>query len=410
MGIKQAPGTVPGVAREERPAILGGPVDYPTPLPISQPTPPDLERTLAGIREVLTSHQLTNHARVREFEEKCAAYLGVEHTVAVSSCTAGLALTLHVLGVRGGVALASFTFPATAHAVAWNGLRPVFVDCEAGSLNLDAAALEALPADDIGAVIVTYVFGNAPRWPAILEVSRRRGWVTISDAAQALGTRVGERFAGTFADAEVFSLAPTKLVYAGEGGLVATADQRLAHELRAARNYGHHGNYDCHLKGLNARLSEIHAVVALETLRNLESAIERRARLVARYRERLSELPGITFQEFLPGVRSTHNYFVMFVDSSRFGLSARELHQALQADGIVTRRYFYPPVHRQTFYRAYAPPDEARLATTVAVSEQVLCLPLFSHMVEEAVETVCRQVRRLHQHAEAVRCATTGKA
>ena len=155
-------------------------------------------------------------------------------------------------------------------------------------------------------------------------------------------------------------------------------------------------------------MSEIHAVIALETLSQLEQAIERRERLVALYGRRLGELPGIRFQEFLPEVRSTHNYFVIFVDEPRFGLSARELQQALEANGIVTRRYFYPPVHRQTVYRAYAPADDSHLRTTVEVAEQVLCLPLYTHLEADDLEAVCREVRRVHYHAQAVRRALDG--
>lgn len=391
------------------PAALGGPVPFPETLPISQPTLPDIESTLDALRAVLTSFQLTNHRRVREFEEQVAAALGVEHVVALSSCTSGMALTLHVLGVRGAVGVPAFTFPATAHAILWNGLRPVFLDCDEGSLTLDPASLESADDAELAAVMPVYVFGNAPRWPAILEIARRRNLTVVSDAAQALGTRVGERFAGTFGDAEVFSLAPTKLAYAGEGGLVTTADGRLAHELRAARNYGHHGDYDSTLKGLNARMSEFHAVVASATFAQLERSIARRETLVALYRRRLEALPGVRFQTFQPGVRPTHNYIVIFVDGARFGLAASELKAALERAGVVTRRYFHPPVHRQTLYRPYAPADESRLSQTMRVSEQVLCLPLFTHMSEESVERVCLEVRLLHEHAAETRRALRAK-
>jgi dTDP-4-amino-4,6-dideoxygalactose transaminase len=152
-------------------------------------------------------------------------------------------------------------------------------------------------------------------------------------------------------------------------------------------------------------MSELHAVVALETLGQLEHAMEKRAALVALYRRRLGEIPGIRFQQFLPGVRSTHNYFVMFIDAARFGLTAAALQRALEADGIVTRRYFHPPVHLQTMYREFAPSDPGALRNTMEVSTQVLCLPLFTHLEEASVESVCREILRVHQHAAEVRRA-----
>ena len=194
----------------------------------------------------------------------------------------------------------------------------------------------------------------------------------------------------------MFSLTPTKPLVAGEGGLVATNDSALAETLRIGRDYGNPGDYDTRFVGLNARMSEFHAAMALESLELLDESLERRRYLASLYRGYLDDVPGIELQAFSARDTSTFKDLTIRVDADAFGLDRDGLALALLAEGIDTRKYFDPPVHRQ---RAYGHLEHARLPVTDAVSSSVLSLPVFPDLHDEQVEQVARDLRRCTTHA-----------
>src|ERR1700730_6324596 len=213
-------------------------------LPIVDPEGVPGEEFLEEVRGILASKQLTNGVYVRKFEEAAAKYLGVAHCVAVSNCTAGVLLVLKALDLRGEVILPSFTFHATAHAVVWNGLTPVFADCAANTFCVAPQAVRAQVSNRTAALLAVHLFGTPAAVKELEEIAGELQIPLLFDAAHAFGSLSHGDHVGRFGTAEVFSLSPTKLVVAGEGGLVATGDAGLAEKLRAARNYGDAGNYD----------------------------------------------------------------------------------------------------------------------------------------------------------------------
>jgi len=349
------------------------------------------------IHRIVSSGQLTNGRRVREFEEAAAAYLGVPHGVAVSSCTAGLLLTLRVLGLRGEVILPSFTFHVTAHSVVWNGLRPVFADCEPDTFCVSAEAVRTQLSPRTAAVVAVHMYGHPADIPALEALAAERGIPLLFDAAHAFGSRFNGTRIGGFGTAEVFSFSPTKLLVAGEGGLVATRDAELARRLRAARNYGDPGTYDPEVLGLNARMSELHAALAQRGLESIEERIQQRNQIRARYERRLREVPGLSFQTIRPGCLSTCKDFSVLLDETQFGASRDWLFEALQRENIDVRRYFWPPVHRQKLYREVW--DGRPLPVTESVSDGVLSLPIYSSLSDTAVEKVCDALARAQEFA-----------
>ena len=387
----------------KRPGILSGPPDCDS-LPISQPTLPPFPEFVRDLEGIFASRQITNATWVRKLEEEAARKLGVPEVVAVSSATSGLMLVAKLLGLTGKVLLPSFTFPATLHVLIWNRLEPVLVDCDLESFNIDPDAVERCCDASVAAVVPVYIFGNAPDWSRLEPILQRRGLRAFSDAAHALGTRLGDRAAGSFGDAEVFSLAPTKVTVSGEGGLVATRSPELARDLRVARNYGNPGSYDCEMAGLNARMSELHALLGVQSLALTEQNVQRRGEHVARYRAGLAPLPGIRFQAIPPDCRSTHNYFAIRVEADPFGLTNLELQGALEADRIASKIYFHPPLHRQSRF-AHLPGLRGMFPNTDRLCSEVLCLPLFSHMREAEVDRVIETVRACHTFAGEVRRA-----
>lgn len=386
-----------------RPAILeGGPGDR-TRVPVSQPTLPDFEGYCAPLREIFETRQLTNSRWVGELEARAAEYLQCREVVAMGNATAGLVLTAKVLGLRGKVALPTFTFPATLHALLWNGLEPVLLDCDPETFNLDPQSLEeAIIRQGVTGVVPVYIFGNSPDWAALRPMIESHGLRSYSDAAHALGTKWDGVMAGNFADVEIYSLAPTKVTVAGEGGLLAMNDRELAGELRVARNYGNPGDYDCRLAGLNARLSELHALLAYQSLAATESAIETRHRLVERYKAGLEGVPGVGFQRIDARCRSTYNYIALRIHGETFGLTNAELHDALAGDRIESKIYFAPPLHRQSRFTAYFE-GQGPFPGTESVLSEVLCIPLYTHMEEDTVDRVIACIRGCQAHAEEVR-------
>ena len=378
----------------DRPAVHGGRPMFPEGLPLARPEVADPGSVARATGEILASGVLTNGAYVRRLEEAAAGYLGVRHCVAVASCTAGLMLALRVSGLSGDVVLPSFTFSATAHAVAWNGLRPVFTDIRPDTLLLDPAAAHRATGMRTSAILATHTYGTPCDVEALSEVARRNGIRLFFDAAHAFGSRRGQAMIGGFGDAEVFSLSPTKVLIAGEGGIIATNDDTLAERCRFGRDYGNPGDYDTRFVGLNARMSELHAVIALASFSDLEERIARRNQLAERYRKALAGVAGIDFPTLAEGDRSTYKDFTVLVDAERFGMGAPALAEALAAEGIQTRRYYSPPVHRQRAYRTFGPGNGA-LPVTDAAAAQVLTLPLWPGMDDELVDRVGMAIGRL---------------
>jgi dTDP-4-amino-4,6-dideoxygalactose transaminase len=384
-------------------ADLENPVQEVLPdIPLTRPSIPDPVPLLQAFEDVLTSGVLTNGPRVREFERQAAQYLGVQHCVAVSSCTAGLMLVLRALGLSGDVIVPSFTFAATAHAVAWNGLRPVFADVDRGTLTLSPTSVSNSIGVRTSAILATHVYGTPCDVEALTRIARHNGLRLIFDAAHAFGSLRRGRRVGGFGDAEVFSLSPTKVMVAGEGGVIATNDAAIAERCWIGRDYGNPGDYDCQFVGLNARMSEFHAVLALGSLDRLDDRIERRNELAEAYVKALADVPGISFPSIEEGDRSTFKDLTVLVDADDFGLDADELASALAELGIETRRYYAPPVHEMRAYRTIKNSDRD-LSVTKWASRSALSLPMWSELPVEVVESVIDAIHRIQHRAGAYR-------
>ena len=382
------------------PAIAGGEPAFAERLPLVRPTVPDGTAIAADLEAILASRILTNGPTVRRFEAACAERLGVAHCVAVASCTAGLMLVLKTSGVDGEVVVPSFTFAATAHAAVWNGLTPVFADIDPSSLTLSADAAAAVITDRTTAVIATHLYGAPCDTDALEQLARERDLRLFFDAAHAFGSLRDGVPVGRSGDAEVFSLSPTKLLVAGEGGMVATNDDDLAERLRIGRDYGNPGDYDCRFTGLNARMSEIHAAIGLASLATLDDRIRRRNDLAAAYRDALRDVPGISFPLLREADYSTFKDFTVLVDPALFGLDAVALATALDREGIDTRRYYAPPVHATHAYRAWDPGPGA-LPNTEAAAARCLTLPMWEGMTDDAPLRVAAAIGRIHAHGSA---------
>ncbi len=380
------------------PAMLHGSPLLSQPLPFARPTIEEPDKVLRMIADSLESGLVTNGPRVAELEERSADLFGVEHCVAVASCTLGLMLVVQAVG-EGSAIVPSFTFSASAHALAWNGLDPVFVDCDPATWCLRP---DDVP-DDAGLILGVHISGVPCDVVGLQRRADDLGATLVFDAAHGSGSLVTaggiQRPLGGFGRAEVFSLTPTKVMSGAEGGLVTTNDADLAARIRLARDYGNPGDYDTRFVGLNARLSELNAALALTSLDHLETRVGHRNEVAGRYQVLLGALPGISFQQVPEGARSSYKDFTVLVEPNAFGASRDAVVAALRAEGVSTRPYYSPPVHRQT---AYAHLPRRDLPITDRLAERVISLPIWSHLPFETADLIGEAFERIHSHAEEV--------
>ncbi|MDA2910951.1 DegT/DnrJ/EryC1/StrS family aminotransferase [Nitrospiraceae bacterium AH_259_D15_M11_P09] len=369
-----------------------------TTLPIIRPTLPavkEVEQLLAPSWKV---GAVTLSETMKAFEAQVCHRTCVNHAVALSSCTAGLMLIPRALSLPAGseVIVPSFTFAATAQALVWNGLVPVFCDCLPGTCTMDPEDVARNVTPATSAICGVTVYGLPPDIEGLLEVGRRNGLPVYFDSAQGLGATYKGRPLGSFGVCEVFSLSPTKVVTAIEGGLITTNDEQLAMKFRAMRDYGKDpsGGEEMVHMGLSARMSELHAAVGVLSLRRAEDLVKARLDLIEIYRERLGRLPGCSVQHQPADRTSSGNYFVLFI-SERAKLSRDEVHLRLKDAGIQTKRYFYPPVHEQKIFQNY--PKRVSLAMREAprISREALALPLYSHMTPDEQDRVCSELEKV---------------
>lgn len=379
-------------------AILGGAPAFPDGLPITRPAIPSLERVTRRLEGPFATGMLTNGVNVRELEEAAAHRLGVEHVVAVSCCTAGLMLATRALRVQGVAVLPSFTFSASGHALAWNGLDLRFGECDTTTFQADTSDLAAR-LDGASLLSATHIFGAPCDVEGLQTVATTAAVPLLFDAAHAFGATHLGRPLGGFGDVEVFSLSPTKVVVAGEGGLVATNRDDVAESVRIGRDYGNPGDYDTRFVGLNARMSELHAAVALESLADLDENLKRRQAVAARYRLGLDGVPGISCQRIEDGNTSTYKDFTIAVDPVVFGTARDQLKRALRADGIDSRSYFDPPLHRQQSYAHLAAPP---LPRTEDLASRVVSLPVYPSLALVDVDRVVEVITAVQAQAPAV--------
>ncbi len=384
------------------PAMLGGTPACPQMVPFVRPTLPAVDTLLPEIKAMLGNGQLTKGRHLEAFEQAVADHLGVKHAIAVSSCTTGLMLAYRGLKLQGEVIVPSFTFMASVSSLVWAGLRPVFVDVDRATATIDPLTIERAITPRTTAIVAVHTFGNPAEIDQLQTIAARHGLALVFDAAHGFGAKYQGKPVGSQGDANVFSLSPTKLLVAGEGGIVATNRDDLAQQVRLGREYGNDGNYDSLFAGMNGRMAEFNALLGLHGLPLLEQVAARRNSLADLYRAELADVPGIETMTVRAGNRCSYKDMSILLDSAEYGLSRDQLAEALRAEQVDTRKYFYPAVHRQTAYAHFCT-SEAGLTETNRLAEGSLSLPMGTHVSDDVVRSVCQAIRRIHQHAASLR-------
>ncbi|MBI2577869.1 MAG: DegT/DnrJ/EryC1/StrS family aminotransferase [Candidatus Wildermuthbacteria bacterium] len=274
-------------------------------IPLLRPTLPNADALRGKLKEIFRTGMLTNGKYVREFEKRCADYLGVGHVVAVANGTSALMIALTCLDVKGEVILPSFTYTSDGHVLLWCGIKPVFADINQKTMNLDPASIEKKITPRTRAIMPTHVFGNPCEVEAISKVAKKNNLKVIYDGAHAFGALYNGKSVLGFGDVSIVSLTPTKVLTTGEGGLLVVDDEKLAEKMRLGRYNGDSVNRNEEFLGITARMDEMSAILGIENMKIFEKMRKRRLRLVELYKKELENVPGIGYD----GRRKTVWYF-----------------------------------------------------------------------------------------------------
>ena len=357
-------------------AILGGTPNFFEKLHVGRPNIGDRQRLLDRINDMLDRKWLTNNGKfVQEFEQRIADYVGVKHCIANCNGTVALGLAIRALGLTGEVLVPSFTFIATAHALQWQEITPVFCDIDPKTHTIDPYRLEAMITPRTSGIIGVHVWGNPCNVEALSEIAEKHNLKLMFDAAHAFGCSYKGQMIGNFGEAEVFSFHATKFINAFEGGAIVTNDDELAQKLRLMNNFGFAGLDKVIYIGTNGKMSEASAAMGLTSLESIEEFIEINHRNYLCYKQELSDIQGISIFPYQDGEQCNYQYIVLEIDETLTKVSRDILVEILEAENVIARRYFYPSCHRMEPYKSYFPHAGLLLPQTEKLTQRVMLLP-----------------------------------
>ena len=368
---------------------------FSTPLHVGRPNTAGRETFLRLAGEMFDRGWLSNDGPlVREFEKRVAEYLGVRHCVAICNGTIALEIAIRALGMKGEVIIPSYTFIATAHALHWQHITPVFADIDPVTHNLDPAAVRRMITPRTTGIIGVHLWGRAAPVTDLEALANEYQLPLLFDAAHAFGCALNQKMIGGFGRAEVLSFHATKFFNTFEGGAIVTNDDQLAEKARLMRNFGFAGLDNVIHPGTNGKMAEVCAAMGLANLDYVDSFIETNRRNYYAYRDALTSLPGITVLGYDETQRNNFQYVVIEVGPES-AANRDEIVAALNAENVLARKYFWPGCHRMEPYRVLFPHASLLLPNTTAVAERVAVLPTGTTISLEQIDLVTRLIRRV---------------
>lgn len=376
-------------------AINGAPPAFEEPLHVGRPNIGDREAFLRNIERILDNQWLTNNGPlVQEFEQRIARYLGVGHCVAMCNGTIALEIAIRALGMTGEVIVPSWTFVATAHALHWQGITPVFADIDPATHNLDPDAVRRMITPRTTGIIGVHLWGRAAPVDELQAIAGERGLKLMFDAAHAFGSSHRGQSIGRFGACEVLSFHATKAFNTMEGGAVVTDDDELAEAMRLMRNFGFKGYDNVVHPGTNGKMIEACAAMGLANLDGFDAIVAANRRNHADYMRALAGIPGISVLDYDAAERNSHHYVVVEVGKD-CAATRDELLAALHAENVLARKYFWPGSHMMQPYRDLFPHAGMMLPHTHAVAERVIVLPNGISLADGAIDAIAGVVRTL---------------
>lgn len=369
-------------------AVFGGEPSFAAPLHVGRPNITDQARFSELVEGLLERRWLTNDGPlVRELEERVAAHVGVRHCVATCNGTVALEIAIRALGLTGEVIVPSYTFIATAHALHWQGLTPVFADIDPRTHTLDPEAVQRAITPRTSGILGVHLWGRAAPVDDLQAIAGEHGLTLLFDAAHAFSSTHRQRKIGRFGRAEVFSFHATKFFHSLEGGAIVTDDDDLAETMRLMRNFGFANEDEVIHPGTNGKMTEVCAAMGLANLPHVDRVREINRENHTAYTEALAEVPGVEVMQYDEAEDNNYQYVVLEVDS-RVGPSRDEMLRTLRAEKVLARRYFWPGCHNMMPYRELYPDAASTLAQTEAVADRVLVLPTGDSVSVDDIEVI----------------------
>ena len=358
---------------------------------VTSPLLPPLEEFKPYLEDIWRRKWLTNNGYYhKELENALCKYLGVPYISLFTNGTLPLICALQALRITGEVITTPYSFVATTHALWWNGIKPVFVDIDRRTGNIDPEKIEAAITPKTTAIMPVHVYGQPCEMERIQEIANTYGLKVIYDAAHAFGVEKEGKSLLAAGDMSTLSFHATKVYNTVEGGALVCQDAQTKQRIDYLKNFGFANETTVVAPGINGKMDELRAAYGLLSLKHVDEAIARRKQVALRYRDALRQVRGITFFEDRPGVKHNYSYFPIFINEKEYGMSRDALYEKMKAAGVYGRRYFYPLISTFSTYRGLESARPSNLPNAHKMAEEVICLPMHHGLSEEDVDRVLR--------------------
>lgn len=360
---------------------------------VTSPLLPSLEEFNLMLKEIWNSKWITNNGQFhQQLEQNLAEYLGVPYVSLFTNGTLPLLTALQALRVTGEVITTPYSFVATTHCIWWSGCKPVFVDIDPATGNIDPDKIEAAITPKTTAIMPVHVYGKPCDTQRIQEIADKYGLRVIYDAAHAFGVKVDGESILNAGDVSTLSFHATKVYNTLEGGAMIMQDKEMKKRVDYLKNFGFANEIEVIAPGINSKVDEVRAAYGILNLRQVDAAIEARHQVAIKYREALRPVNGISFMDDMPGVRHNYSYFPIFVDAEKYGMTRDELYFKMKEQNVLSRRYFYPLISEFSTYRGLPSATKENLPNAHKMADSVICLPMHHALGEDDIERVLKLI------------------
>lgn len=356
---------------------------------VTSPLLPDLEDFHALLKEIWSSKWITNNGSFhKQLEKELATYLKVPYLSLFTNGTLPLITALQALKIKGEVITTPYSFVATTHSLWWNGIKPVFVDIDPVTGNIDPNKIEEAITPHTTAIMPVHVYGTPCDIRRIQEIADKYNLKVIYDAAHAFGVEINGESVLNAGDMSTLSFHATKVYNTIEGGALIVHDEQTKKHIDYLKNFGFAGETEVLAPGINSKMDEMRAAYGLLNLRQVDAAIEARHQVAIQYREALKNVPGIRFLNEISDVKHNYSYFPIFVDAQKYGMTRDELYFKMKGQNVLGRRYFYPLISSFVTYRQLDSANPENLPNAHRLANSVICLPMHHDLNNEDIERI----------------------
>ena len=362
---------------------------------VTSPLLPNLDEFTDSLKEIWESKWITNNGQFHQkLEAALAEYLKVPYISLFTNGTLPLLTALQALRITGEVITTPYSFVATTHALWWNGIKPVFVDIDPSTGNIDPQKIEAAITPRTTAILPVHVYGKPCDTEAIQAIADKYGLKVIYDAAHAFGVEVNGESLLNAGDMSTLSFHATKVFNTIEGGAMVMHDEKTKQRIDYLKNFGFANEIEVVGPGINSKMDEVRSAYGLLNLKQVDAAIAARQKVAVAYREALRNVDGISFWDDMPGVRHNYSYFPIFVDAEKYGMTRDELYMKMKDQGVWGRRYFYPLISEFSTYRGLESSRSENLPNAHMMADTVICLPMHHALTEEEIDKIKNTILR----------------